>query len=221
MSCSPNQSKIKFIHCLIAGPAIDILIDDQSLLTSVEYENISSYFKISSGIHNVKVFQSGYDLKTDDPLFDVDIDLAANKNYTTVIIGDIDDPRTYDFDLLLDECKKVSNGKASVRYLNGIGPTRLTDMSGNFDKIILNANYSDVSGYMSVNSDVSLKLELTYTKGNKVSLESLDLMFDSGVSYTLIGTGRLDEMETNYPISILVSKEGNCAMCTDMSCKLY
>jgi hypothetical protein len=217
MSCSPNQSRIKFIHNLVEGPAVDILIDDQPFLTSVEYKTVTTDFNISSKIHNVKVYNTNYDSKEDEPIFDVDLDLAKNQYYTAVIIGNNDDLRTIRFELLIDEIQKIPKGKSAIRFFNAASSGPIDAYIGT--KINLkNYKYGDISEYFFVDADVDIEMEITLTKSRDLICSPFNYIFNSGVSYIIITTGIIDD-ELNS-LTYLISKEGSCNTCVNMNCKL-
>lgn len=103
------QAQVRVVHASPDAPAVDVLVDDQSVLTGVAYKGFSGFLGVAAGTRNIKVNAAG----TSTTVIDADLPLTKDSAYTViatdlvaaitplVLTDDLSDPAAGNFKLRL------------------------------------------------------------------------------------------------------------------------
>ncbi|MCB0713771.1 MAG: DUF4397 domain-containing protein [Ignavibacteriae bacterium] len=81
---NPDHAEILFMHAVPAGPGVDLLIGDNTVITNATFGNFgASYSEIEAGSRQVRVFPTG---TTTTPLVDATLDFTKDQHYTIFAI---------------------------------------------------------------------------------------------------------------------------------------
>lgn len=78
-----GTASARVIHAVPGGPAVDVYLDNQKILSGAVYKSVSDYITTNSGKHRLKITAAG---KTDE-LLSGDVTLTKNKFYTLAAFG--------------------------------------------------------------------------------------------------------------------------------------
>ncbi|MDR5837115.1 DUF4397 domain-containing protein [Caballeronia sp. LZ034LL] len=80
-----GQARLRVIHAAPDAGPVDVLINNQVVLSNVPFAAISNYLLVAAGTYDVKVNVAG----TSTTAIEANIDVAAGTNYTAVAIGSV------------------------------------------------------------------------------------------------------------------------------------
>jgi hypothetical protein len=200
-------AKIKFIHSIPGAEPLDIHLDHAPLVSNIIYKAISPAICFAPGSHVLQVYHH-QDVKT--PILDYDVKFENNKEYTILIVGDNDDPRTTQITIYEDGKKALTSGTAGVRFIHGASAVTALDIYNNNIKIIDNLEYNTRSDYFVLSTNEQTYFAITNKGSMNVILGPIVLKLKSGEYYTLVLTGIPQSSVT--PLVTLLVNENN-VMC--------
>lgn len=182
-----SQALLRFWNAAPDSPSIDIYIDDEQDVDSLEFEESIDYEAISPGKHSIRITPTNQDTVT---LFQGTIDLKVGTASTLVLEGLVSNKSltalTYADDL------SVNGGAATLSLVHGIIDAPNVD-------VVLSANNSDVpfsadlafSHYQS-RSDIppgTYTLKVLPHGGTKALFTLPDLVLEPDTAYMIVLTG--------------------------------
>ncbi|RUO20598.1 DUF4397 domain-containing protein [Aliidiomarina haloalkalitolerans] len=75
----------RVVHAVADAPAVDVLVNDDAVLTEVPFLAFSDYLNVPAGEYNIKVNAAG----TDVTVIDADLELANAAQYTVLAVGEL------------------------------------------------------------------------------------------------------------------------------------
>ena len=81
---SPADTAIRVLHASPDAPNVDVLVDDQQVLSDVPYKGASEFLPVAEGTRNIKVNAAG----TSATVIDADLPIAGD-TLTTIIAADL------------------------------------------------------------------------------------------------------------------------------------
>lgn len=122
------ETYVRFINAIPGGPAIDVWIDGTQIATGKASKQATSYLKIGSGDHQMKILQSG----SSTELFNAKVSLLSLTQQSFVIYDDAVNPKvlqTIERYTYSDEGKALADSnRAAVKFIHvikGMGAVQL------------------------------------------------------------------------------------------------
>ena len=84
-SSSSSRAFLKILHASPDAPAVDVLVDDEIVLTNVPFGAASDFLRVARGVRNIKVNATG----TATTVIDADLDLANQSRTTVAAVGNL------------------------------------------------------------------------------------------------------------------------------------
>ena len=180
-SCGTDHAEVRTIHGSPDAPAVDVVIDGQTVATNVAYEGLapaSGYLTVTAGNRKFEVRATG----TTTDLINSAVDFGAQKEYTVVVSGcvapqDCNQPpgnSTVAAVLKTDDNSAPGGGSVKLRvvYVSPSGPLHVdiyvvapgTDIT-NMSPTVSALAYQQASGYESVSPSLN-EVILTDTSDN-------------------------------------------------------
>ncbi|GEM_PF-156337 len=192
---SPKKTSLRLIHTTYDAGAVDLIVDGGVTISNLTYGFSSSYKAINSGTRNITVTSTG----TSSPaLFDLNLDVAANDDYTIVavdVLSQIEAIYTID-----DLTPSVSGAK--VRLIHASPDAPAVDIklnSGSGTTVFSNSTFKSISDYTEI-------VPGTYTfvvtpSGSSDELRIFNAMtLEAGKIYTVLITGTFDNTDL-FPLT--------------------
>ena len=135
---SQNQSRVKVIHNVAKGPAVNVVVDGKTInaLKNVSYKAQSDYLNVPSGSHRVEIVAGG------NVLAKADVNLAPGSDYTVIAHGDVTDLSSIALLALEDDNTCPAPGKAHLRFVHAAdGAPPVDIVVGDNTKIFSNVSY--------------------------------------------------------------------------------
>ncbi|MGE3800621.1 MAG: DUF4397 domain-containing protein [Candidatus Kapaibacterium sp.] len=106
-----DSAEILFMQAVPAGPGVDLLIDDRTVITNAAFGDFgTSYSEIEAGSRQVRVFPTG----TTTPLVDTTLDFTKDHHYTIFAVNNVAGT-AIDALLFTDNLIAPAPGKAHIR----------------------------------------------------------------------------------------------------------
>jgi len=200
-----SNSRVRAIHNVAKGPNVNIVIDGKIALGDVSYKAISDYLRVPSGKHSISINDKN------NVLASVELNLVSGKDYTIIAHGDVNNLSSIALLPLEDNNSCPAKGKSHVRFIHAAATVPNVDIWANMqDKIFSNVSYGSLGNpsYLPVHSG-DITLAVTPANKTDVVLGPLPLRLDTGKTYSIIASGKLDDDET--PITALVTQDNSCS----------
>lgn len=112
----PQHAAIRWAHLNLWGPAVDLYLNGEPVVTDMIYKTVTDYMLYEPGIAELAAYPAGSDPATTQPLAALSIELSgANFPRTIYLYGPAD---TILFGVAPDSFELLPNGRARVRFIN-------------------------------------------------------------------------------------------------------
>ncbi|MGE3800622.1 MAG: DUF4397 domain-containing protein [Candidatus Kapaibacterium sp.] len=132
-----DSAEILFMHAVPAGPGVDLLIDDNTVITNAAFGDFgTSYSEIKAGSRQVRVFPTG---TTTTPLVDATLDFTKDQHYTIFAVKNTAGTGVMPL-VFNDNLTAPATGKAHIRiaHLVADGPKIKLSFQGSGLQAIFN-----------------------------------------------------------------------------------
>lgn len=201
-----RSSRVKVVHNVAKGPAVDVLVDGKEVLSDVEYKVRSEYLKLPAGSHRVSIQAGGKELAA------ADVDLAPNGDYTVIAHGDVTDLSSIALLALKDNNSCPAKGKSHVRFVHAAAGAPPVDVwAGNTNTIFQNVSYGETGKpvYLPVDAG-KVDISVTPTGSLERVLGPLTLDLEKGKVYTIVASGLVGDEEA--PLTALINEDRKCTV---------
>lgn len=203
---SPSTSRVKVVHNVAKGPAVDVVLDGKKALSDVEYKTQSDYLKIPSGKHSVSIMTGGKTLAS------ADVDLKPKTDYTVVAHGDVTNLPSISLLALKDNNSCPARGKAHLRFVHAAAGAPPVDVwASDSAKAFANVSYGQTGNptYLPVDAGV-INVSVTPAGSTRRVLGPLPLNLEEGKVYTVTASGLVGDSVA--PLTALVHEDKKCSI---------
>lgn len=199
------MSRVKVIHNVAKGPAVNVIVDGNAVLSNVDYKVQSDYLSLPSGKHSVSIEAGGKNLAS------ANVDLAANADYTVIAHGDVNDLSSLALLALLDNNGCPAAGKAHVRFVHAAAGAPAVDIWAGNAVVFRNVSYGNTGSpvYLPVDAGV-VTLSVTPTGTRDVVLQVPNVQLDKGKIYTVTASGVVGDNDA--PLTALLHEDKKCTV---------
>jgi hypothetical protein len=201
-----GEARVRVVHASPDAPNVDVLLDDNEVLSDVPYLDASDYLEASAGGHNVKVNAAG----TATTVIDTDVTLAEGADYTVIASGLAAEITPI---VLLDDNSTPAAGNARVRAIHGAPGAPAVDVyvtapGADIETalpVLTGVEFGDVADYLEVPAgDYQVRVTPAGTK--VLAIDSGMLTLESGDVRTAIA---VDAPGGGAPFDLLVLADLN------------
>jgi Domain of unknown function (DUF4397) len=201
-----GEARVRIVHASPDAPNVDVLLDDDEVLSDVPYLEASDYLEASAGEHNVKVNAAG----TATTVIETDVTLAEGADYTVIAAGLAAEITPI---VLLDDNSTPAAGNARVRAIHGAPGAPVVDVyvtapGADIETalpVLTGVEFGDVADYLEVPAgDYQVRVTPAGTK--VVAIDSGSLTLESGQVRTAIA---VDALGGGAPFDLLVLADLN------------
>jgi hypothetical protein len=108
---SGNEALLRVIHGSPDAPNVDVLVDDDVVLTDVAYKEGSGYIDVEQGKRRIRVNVAG----TDTTVIDATVDLAEDVAYSVIASNKVSDISAL---VLTDDISATNNATSGIRVVH-------------------------------------------------------------------------------------------------------
>lgn len=184
-----EDTRVRVVHASPDAPNVDVYVDDTKALTNVPYKAESGYLPLPAGAHNFKVYATGANPASDDPVIDADATLGAGKDYTVVALGEVANITAGVFE---DNNAAPAAGKAHVRVIHAAPGAPSVDVAVAGGPVLFsNLPFGEADGPSPVDAG-TYDLEVRAAGTTNVALPISDVALQAGKVYTVLAVGLID-----------------------------
>ncbi len=204
--------KLRVLHNIAAsnGLPVNVFVDDQLILSGVQYKQFSDYLELSKGYYQIKVVPVnilGVELK-------LNVCLSKCKYYTVIALGSLTSPlnplqlKLYEDNIKLSS-SKYCKGYAKLQFIHGAAGAPGVDVYINNKLLLANITYTQASKYFKTLSGVvSIKVNVAGTETTVVG--PLNLNLQPRKVYTVVASGVVGSTDTPLTAVILTTNAKKC-----------
>ncbi len=185
-AAAADTAKVRVLHGSPDAPAVDVVVDDSKVLTSVPFGVISDYLTIPAGAHHVQVFATG---TTTGAVIDANLTLDAGKAYTVAATNAV---AKIEAQVIVDD-PAASCSTAQIRAIHLSADAPAVDVAPNGSAadaaIVKGLVYPKNTGYMAVKAgayDLDVRLAATTTVA--LALGTLNVADCNSYSVFVVGS---------------------------------
>ncbi|WP_300384915.1 DUF4397 domain-containing protein [Clostridium sp.] len=180
------KSKIRFLNGTSLNKEIGIYVDENLVVESMKFADITDYKDISPGLHVIKVYNKEDPNK---PILEKRVDIAPNSNYTLSIV-DVKD--ALDNLLLKDGGEDKIKINSHLRFINLSKNAPLMSLSLLNDIVLFdNVEYIETTNYYNLSSAI-YNFKITFLDNTIIAKTISNKVLENGKFYTIYVLGLLN-----------------------------
>jgi uncharacterized protein (DUF2141 family) len=193
-----TTARLRVVHAATGAPGVDVYLDGQVALESRDFFS-EGELELTPGVHEVAVVAEGESAAS--PLVGKQVDVLAGESYTLALIGSGENVTGL---LLKDRSSTLEPDEARVRIIHAADQLGAVDVAlAGGEPFLEEAVFGSVN-YIDVGPG-TYALDLSAAANGEALLQTVDLEFNAGWSYTLIVTG---ESQESLWVQAIVDREG-------------
>lgn len=197
------QTGIRLVNGAPEENEMDLLIDDNLVISNLLYKYVSKLIQVNTGLRNLKVKLSS----SNSPFYQKELNLEYNKNYLLFAVNKLPNLEIIE---LISAPRSVPFGKSSIRFVNGIYDLTAVDIN------IINSSgttslngliFKEITNYLDLQGGINkIIINQAGTQNTIITCEAnLDVNEIYTVFITGISTGIGDK---KYSIGFLKESDG-------------
>lgn len=196
-------SEVRFVHAVSDAPAVDIWVDDEKVLSGVNYKDNSDYLTINSGNRFLRVVPAGAD--TAQSVFRRLVSVRSLMKITMAFFQNVDDIEllsTQERFTYADETTSLADSsEAALKVINlnfdGIRYGIAKSVEGNnYESLVAPVPAGLLSAYEIIPAQ-SATCFISRENGTVITPSQFDHDFQAGYRYSfiIVGTGEQEELD--------------------------
>lgn len=182
------RSKIRFLNATITHRNIEIYIDENVFVESMQFSDITDYKEICPGMHTIKVYDRA---NSERPVLEKQIDVAPNSNYTVSIV---DLNEALDNLILKDGQENIIKNESTshLRFINLSNNAPLMSLSL-LNNIVLfeSVEYLETTNYYTLSSGI-YNFKITFLDNTIIAKTISNKILENDKFYTIYVLGLLN-----------------------------
>ncbi|QDX41585.1 DUF4397 domain-containing protein [Salarchaeum sp. JOR-1] len=186
-----NAAYLSVAHASPDAPAVDVYVDNESVLEEVSFGDVSDYLEVTAGTYNVTITVAG---DRDAVVFEGDVTLERGSAVTVAASGEVSEnattafaPRVYE-----DDALTPGEDSAAIRVVHLSPDAPTVDVTTANGEVVLaeNVSYGNASEYVTVPAgDYEVEIRVDTPNANGTVVATADVSLDSEEAYTAYATG--------------------------------
>lgn len=173
-----NQAAFAFVQASGSLVTVDVMVDDEPVLTNVAFGSVSEFLSVKSGDHTLKLVPAGGDVS--QALVSSDITMDNGKLYTVVSAGPSDKIEVKSFEIDKDPVKADDARLRVIHAADTVDSIDIAPVDG--DPIFSGLKYFNASDHADYRAgDVTLEIRAAGEKGSLVTLPSFQVEAGSSI----------------------------------------
>lgn len=179
---------LRAAHLSPDAPAVDVWVDGEVAVASVEYLAVSDYLPLTAGPHRIQVTPAG---ETEPVVIDAEVSLESGVRYTVAATGLLGDEDLVPL-VLVDE-RTPGGGSTSVRFAHASPDAPAVDVAvAGGDVLFGDVEFREFTEYLDVPPG-RYDLEVRVAGTTDVALDVPGVVLPAGQNYTVYAVGLLSD----------------------------
>ncbi|WP_336038158.1 DUF4397 domain-containing protein [Halobacterium yunchengense] len=206
-----NAAYLSVAHASPDAPAVDVYVDNESVLDDVEFGDVSDYLEVAAGTYNVTITVAD---DREAVVFEGNVTAERGTASTIAASGEVSEnastaftPRVYASDALTPDEDEAA---VRVAHLSPDAPT--VDITADDGDVVLaeNVSFGNASEYVTVpEGDYEIEIRADTPDANGTVVTTVDVSLDSEEAVTAWAVGYLspDEAPADTPFRVLTTED--------------
>lgn len=195
-----ETSYLRVVHASADAPAVDVALDNETIVSGVELGEASDYLEIGAGDHRLTITAA----ESGDVVYDGNVSVEPRSVTTIAASGEVSENASQPFAPLFirDDARQPAEGEAAVAvaHLSPDAPTVDVTVEGTGTVIAENVSYAGVSDYMTVPAgNYTLEIREATAENDGSVVTTVDVSLEDGSAYTAYAVGYLNAENASGP----------------------
>lgn|GEM_PF-116302 len=208
-----QTSFVRVVHASPDAPAVDVTIDNETVLSGVEFGTVSDYLTVEAGTYNVTIASA---TDSDAIVFDEEVTFDPRSVTTVAASGEVSESAATAFEPIAfeDDGLTPAANESALRVVHLVPDAPAVDVTAANENVVLaeNVSFRNASEYVSVpagNYTVEIRAETEDNDGS--ILTTVDASLENGTAYSAFAVGYLlpDEAPADIPVEIVLSEDAS------------
>lgn len=198
-------------HASPDAPAVDVYVDNESVLENVSFGEFSDYLELDASTYNVTITAAG---DRDAVVFEGNVTLERGTATTLAAAGELREngttefaPRTYPDDALTPE-----ENESAIRVVHLSPDTPTVDVTAEDGEVVIaeNVSYGNASAYVTVpEGNYTVEIREDTPGANGTVLATVDVSLESETAYTAwaLGYTSPEEAPADTPFEVVLTED--------------
>ncbi len=212
---SQDTTYLRVAHASPDAPAVDVRVENQTVLSNVTFGDVSDYLSLPAGTYNVSIVANG----TETAVFDGAVTLEPRTVRTVAASGEVSEdanasdtafaPALFDDDAFTPGANQSA---LSVVHLSPDAPA--VDVTAANGSVVLadNVTFRNASDYVSVPAgNYTVEIRPATAGNNESVVATANVSLDGGQAYSALAVGYLDTeaAPADTPFQVLLTEDAS------------
>ncbi|MFD1645337.1 DUF4397 domain-containing protein [Haloarchaeobius litoreus] len=207
-----NTSYLRVAHASPDAPAVDVRVDNETVLSNVSFGTVSDYLTMSAGTYNVSILANG----TDTAVFDSEVTIEPRTVTTVAASGEVTQSGNTSFAAVFFDDDAFTPGEnrsaLSVVHLSPDAPAVDVTLANGSVVLAENVTFQNASDYVSVPAGNYTAEIRPATAGNDGTVvTTVNVSLESGQVHSALAVGYLnpDEAPADTPFQVVLTEDAS------------
>ena len=179
-----SAAQVRVAHFSPDAPAVDVYVNDDKVLSGVEYKTVSKYLELPAGSYDLAVRPAGA-AASSDPVIEATAEVEAGNAYTVAAVGALADIAG---EIFTDDLSAPGSGKAKVRVIHAAPEVPAVDVAVEGGPTLFEgAEFPSATDYAEVDA-ATYPIQVKAAGSDDVLLEA-SLPVKAGTIYSVAAVG--------------------------------
>lgn len=205
-----ETSYLRVAHASPDAPAVDVAVDNETVLTNVSFGAVSEYMALDSGNHTVTITANG----TDTVVFEDTVTLDRRTVTTLAASGEVSEDADMAFEPVTynDNAWTPAENESAVSVIHLSPDAPAVDVTANDGAVVLadNLSYQDASDYVSVpegTHTVEIRENTADENGTVVATVNVTVEEESAYSALALGYLTPEDEPADTPFQVSMTED--------------
>jgi hypothetical protein len=206
-----QTSYLRVVHASPDAPAVNVSVDNETVLSDVSFGAVSDYLSLQAGTYNVTIAAAE---DPDTVVFDGEVTLDPASVTTVAASGEISEDAATSFEPVLFDDNAIEPGDnesaISVVHLSPDAPT--VDVTAADGEVVLadNVSFQNASDYVTVPAgDYTVEIRAATEDNDGEVVTTVDASLENGTAYSAMAVGYLspNDAPADTPFEVLLTED--------------
>ncbi|GAB3688339.1 hypothetical protein GCM10028857_22380 [Salinarchaeum chitinilyticum] len=211
-----RSAYVRAVHASPDAPAVDVMVDNETVLTNVSFGDVSDYLAVEAGTYNVTI------AATDDPdtvVFDEAVTFDPRTVTTMAASGEISEDAETTFQPILfeDSAFTPSENESALSIVHLAPDAPAVDVTAENGSVVLaeNVSFQNASDYVTVPAgNYTAEIREAAADNNGSIVTTVDVSLEGETAYSALAVGYLnpDEAPANTSFEVIPTEDATMTL---------
>lgn len=192
-----EKTHLRVVHASPDAPAVDVMVENETVLSNVSFGAVSDYLTLSAGTYNVTIASSGNNSTT---VFDGEVTLEPRTTTTLAASGELSENFSSVFEPVFydDSAFTPGENESAIRVIHLSPDAPPVDVTAGNGSVVLadNISYQDATDYMTVPAgNYTAEIRSATAENNGTIVATANVSLEGGTAYSALAMGYVTPSE--------------------------